>query len=175
MTIWYKKLHVYTRHLIAIFRNVKKSLLKWLPRESILCLFRYRYALLQKIKNVLTYYEHIFDFLKKCVPITEIAENCVTVSGFSLKNAWFSYNLDLDTFKKTSDFRQFSSYFGRVITGFNPGVAPQMVGLGWLKASSRSNCLTHPICTFLTGLKATPVIFKKTSDFRQFSCYFGRV
>ena len=49
--------------------------------------FRYRYALLQKIKNVVTYYEHIFDFLKKCVPITEIAENRVSVSGFSLKNA----------------------------------------------------------------------------------------
>ena len=49
--------------------------------------FRYRYALLQKIKVVLTYYEYNFDFLQKCVPITEMAENHVSVSGFSLKNA----------------------------------------------------------------------------------------
>ena len=49
--------------------------------------FRYRYALLQKIKVVLIICEYNFDFLQKCVPITEMAENHVSVSGFSLKNA----------------------------------------------------------------------------------------
>ena len=36
--------------------------------------FRYRYALLQKIKVVLIICEYNFDFLQKCVPITEIPE-----------------------------------------------------------------------------------------------------
>ena len=36
--------------------------------------FRYRYALLQEMKNVVTYYEYIFHFLRKCVPITEIPQ-----------------------------------------------------------------------------------------------------
>ena len=42
---------------------------KIVKRGSIFGDFCYRYALLQKNKNVLTYYEHIFDFLKKSVPI----------------------------------------------------------------------------------------------------------
>ena len=68
--------------------------LKNRKRKSILPLFRYRYALLQKIKNVLTYYEHIFDFLKKCVSITEIGENPVSVSDFLPKVHRLSWTLD---------------------------------------------------------------------------------
>ena len=49
---------------------MKKSK-KRLLLGSILTLFRSMYALLQKIKNVLTYQEHIFGFLKKCVHTTE--------------------------------------------------------------------------------------------------------
>jgi hypothetical protein len=69
MTLSYKKTHIH----IAIFRETKKST-KILKRRHDLRDFRYRYAFLQKIKNVLTYYEQIFDFLKKSVPITEIPE-----------------------------------------------------------------------------------------------------
>ena len=86
MAISYKENVFYLGVLAPIFRNIKFST-KIVRRRLIFGDFRYRYALLQKIKNVVTYYEHIFDFLKKCVPITEIAENRVSVSGFSLKNA----------------------------------------------------------------------------------------
>ena len=44
--------------------------------------FRYRYAVLQKIKNVLTYYEYIFDFLQNCVPITELPEIALPFPDF---------------------------------------------------------------------------------------------
>ena len=56
--------------------------------------FRYRYALLQKIKNVVIICEYIFDFLKKCVPITELADNPISVSGFLLKMRRLFYNVD---------------------------------------------------------------------------------
>ena len=71
MTLSYNNMHVNTRHLRLIFRKVKKTVLKRLPRESISRLFRYSYALLQETKTFLLVLEHIFDFLKKCVPITE--------------------------------------------------------------------------------------------------------
>ena len=71
MTLSYNNMHLYTRYLRAFFRKVKKTVLKRLPRESILRFFRYRHALLQKNKNVLTICEYIFVFLKECVPITE--------------------------------------------------------------------------------------------------------
>ena len=45
--------------------------------------FRYRYALLQKIKNVLIICEYNFDFLQKCVPITEIPEIAYPFCDFS--------------------------------------------------------------------------------------------
>jgi hypothetical protein len=45
--------------------------------------FRYRYGLLQKIKNVLIICEYIFDFLKKSVPITEISEIAFPFEDFS--------------------------------------------------------------------------------------------
>ena len=47
-----------------------------------------------QIKIVLTYYEYIFDFLKKCVPIMEIEENPVSVSGFLLKMHRLLSNVD---------------------------------------------------------------------------------
>ena len=71
MTLSYKNMHVYTRHLRAIFRKVKKTVLKRLPRESILQLFRYMYAHIQKTKKLLLVSEHIFGFLNVCVHITE--------------------------------------------------------------------------------------------------------
>ena len=92
MTLSYKKCILFGC-FSSFFQKCQKSVYKIVKRGSIFGNFRYRYALLQKIKNVLTYYEHIFDFLKKCVPITEIAENCVSVSGFSLKNALLNCNL----------------------------------------------------------------------------------
>ena len=87
MTISYKKVAVNTRHSRESFRNIKKIVLKCQNGNAIFAYFRYRYALLQKMKNVLTYQDYIFHFLKKCVPITEIGENPVSVSGFLLKNA----------------------------------------------------------------------------------------
>ena len=60
--------------------------------------FLYRYWLLQKIKNVLTCYEYIFDFLKKWVPIPEMSENWVSVSGFSGKMHRLIWNLDFAVF-----------------------------------------------------------------------------
>jgi hypothetical protein len=56
------------------FSEIQKNSTKILKRKRDFRDFRYRYALPQKIKNVLTYYEYIFDFLKKSVPITEIPE-----------------------------------------------------------------------------------------------------
>jgi len=47
--------------------------------------FRYRYAVLQKIKDVLTYYEYIFDFLQNCVPITELPEIALPFPDFCWK------------------------------------------------------------------------------------------
>ena len=52
---------------------------KWIYPFSVKILkqkrdFRYRYRLLQKIKNVLIICEYNFDFLQKYVPITEIPE-----------------------------------------------------------------------------------------------------
>ena len=52
--------------------------------------FRYRYAVLQKIKNVLTYYEYIFDFLQKCVPITEITEIPFPFQDFNWKCIYYN-------------------------------------------------------------------------------------
>ena len=67
MTLPYKKMHVYTRHFREIFKNSKINTTKIMKRFRDLHDIRYRYALLHKIKNVLTYYEYIFDFLKKSV------------------------------------------------------------------------------------------------------------
>ena len=63
---WYKQNLDY---IIFMHFSVKILKRKWNFR-----FFRYRYGLVQKIKNVLTYYEYIFDFLKNFVPITEIPE-----------------------------------------------------------------------------------------------------
>ena len=60
--------------LQSFFQKNKKNSSKIVKPKRDFRDFRYRYSLLQKIKNVLTYYEHIFNFLKKSVPITEIPE-----------------------------------------------------------------------------------------------------
>ena len=64
------------RHLTNLKQNLHQRIIYGFSRKirkwkSILTDFRYRYALLQKIKNVVLICEYIFDFLKKCVPITE--------------------------------------------------------------------------------------------------------
>ena len=71
-----KLYHWATKASKRIWQNLDYSIiyafsLKIRKRKSILTDFRYRYALLQEIKNVLIICEYIFDFLKKCVPITE--------------------------------------------------------------------------------------------------------
>ena len=74
ITLSYIEKQFFLGRFASIFRFESKTVVK---RPKQICDFRdfrYRYALLQKIKNVLTYYEYIFDFLKECVPITEIPE-----------------------------------------------------------------------------------------------------
>ena len=56
------------------FQKYQKNSAKIVKRRRNFRDFHFRYALLQRIKNVLTYDEYIFDFLQKCVPITEITE-----------------------------------------------------------------------------------------------------
>ena len=72
---------------MEVFRCIKNSA-KIVKQKRDFWDFHYRYALLQKSKIVLTYYEYIFDFLKKCIPISNgNPENLVSVSGFAPKNA----------------------------------------------------------------------------------------
>ena len=45
--------------------------------------FRSMYALLQEMKNVVTYYDYIFHFLEKCVHTTEIPEIAIQFEDFN--------------------------------------------------------------------------------------------
>ena len=71
--------------------------------------FRYRYALLQKIKVVLIICEYNFDFLQKCVPITEIPEIVLPFCNFSTV-FWHFWKFLLNALYKHAFFYMIESW-----------------------------------------------------------------
>jgi hypothetical protein len=88
--------------------------LKILKRKRDFRDFLYRYGLLQKIKNVLIICEYIFDFLKKCVPITEISEIVFPFQDFSTV-----FDANLKSEAKTPRKKWFSIYDRVTASDFN--------------------------------------------------------
>jgi hypothetical protein len=114
-----KLYHWATKASKRVWQNLDYSIiyafsLKIRKRKSILTDFRYRYALLQKIKNVLIICEYIFDFLKKCVPITEILQYWLPFQHFS---TIFDSNLKIEA--KTPKKNCFSIHDRVIASGSN--------------------------------------------------------
>jgi hypothetical protein len=80
----------------------------------ILTLFRYRYAHIQKTKNVLIICAYIFYFLKKCVPITEKRQYRLPFQHFS---TIFDSNLKIKA--KTPKKNCFSIHDRVIASGYN--------------------------------------------------------